>query len=56
MHTPTDNIPKPGHYERLAQHMRKANARRKGLCEILRRVHNVRAFEQVLNSISQRAA
>ena len=56
MRSATDNIPKAGSYERLAQHTQAANERRKGLNEILRRVHNMRQFEQVLNTITQRAA
>ena len=56
MRSATDNIPKAGSYERLAQHTQAANERRKGLNEILRRVHNMRQFEQVLNTITRRAA
>ena len=56
MRVATDNIQKAGSYERLAQHTQAANERRRGLSQLLRRVHNARLIEQVLTEISRRAA
>jgi hypothetical protein len=56
MRIATDNIQKAGSYERLAQHTQAANERRRGLSQLLRRVHNARLIEQVLTEISRRAA
>jgi hypothetical protein len=53
---PTDNIQKPGSYERLAARMQSANERRKGLSEILRRVQTLRRFEQVIHQIGAQRA
>ena len=52
----TDNIQKQSAYERLAQRAEQANERRRELSLLVRRVINMRRFEEVLSQISARSA